>query len=123
MAGLAALVDSAKPSNRDHDRLITLAVVASTFVAVSLVSTLEKALLAGTVSAAIWVAVSERWQERARQGFWILVGLFALANAIAIWSLPVLHRFRSGLAISYPVGIAEGFLLYWLLGRLKSEGR
>lgn len=93
------------------------------FIVVASVSTLEKALLATTVSGALWVAVSERWQERARRGFWVVVAAFALANAAAIWALPVVGPFNAGLAVSYPLGLAEGFLLYWLLGRLKPQVR
>jgi hypothetical protein len=88
-------------------------------MAVAFFSTLEKALLAATVSGAVWVAVSERWQRRERQGFWPLVGIFALVNALAIWALPVVGPFKPALAVSYPLGMAEGFFLYWLLGRLN----
>jgi hypothetical protein len=112
-----------KPSNRGHDKLITVATVLPVFVVVAFLSTLEKALLASTVSGVMWVAVSERWQERARRGFWALVGLFAFVNAIAIWALPVVGPFKAGLAVSYPLGMAEGFLFYWLLGRLKMNVR
>jgi hypothetical protein len=112
-----------KPRSRGHDKLVTVATAITVFVVAAFFSTLEKALLAGTVIGAIQVAVSERWQTRTRQGFWGLVGLFALVNAIAIWVLPALHPFKSGLAVSYPLGMAEGFLLYWLLGRLKPHVR
>jgi hypothetical protein len=107
------------PRSRGHDALVALATVTPVFVAVALISTLEKALLAATVFGAIWVAVSERWQERDKQGFWPLVGLFAVLNAVAIWALPVVGPFKAGLAVSYPLGMAEGFLLYWMLGRLS----
>jgi hypothetical protein len=108
-----------KLRSRWHDALVTIATVTPVFIVVAFFSTLEKALLAGTVFGAVWIAVSERWQERAKRGFWVLVGLFALVNTIAIWALPVVGPFKSGLAVSYPLGMAEGFLLYWLLGRLK----
>jgi hypothetical protein len=68
-------------------------------MAVAFFSTLEKALLAATVSGAVWVAVSERWQRRERQGFWTLVGIFALVNALAIWALPLVGPFKQALAV------------------------
>lgn len=108
----------AKPRGKAHDTLVAIATVTPVFAVVAYLSTLEKALLAATVFGAIWVAVSERWQERERRGFWGLVGLFALVNAISIWMLPAVGPFKAGLAVAYPVGMAEGFLLYWLLGRL-----
>jgi hypothetical protein len=109
----------AKPRSRGHDALVAIATVTPVFVVVAFFSTLEKALLAGTVFYAAWAAVSERWQWRDRQGFWPLVGLFALANAAVIWALPVTGPFRAALGVSYPLGMAEGFLLYWLLGQLN----
>jgi uncharacterized membrane protein YhaH (DUF805 family) len=111
-----------KPRSRGQDALVALATMPF-FALVAYLSSLEKALLACTVLWAVWVAVSERWQQRGRRGFWALVGLFALVNAIAIWALPALAPFKSGLAVSFPLGIAEGFLLWWLLGRLKPNTR
>jgi len=105
--------------SRGHDALVAIATVTPVFVAVAFLSTLEKALLAATVFGAIWVAVSERWQQRDRLGFWPLIGVFALMNAVAIWALPVAGPFKAALVVSYPLGMAEGFLLYWLLGRLS----
>jgi hypothetical protein len=108
----------AKPRSRGHDALVAIATVTPVFAVVALLSTLEKALLAATVFGAAWVAVSERWEQRERRGFWALVGLFALINVLVIWALPVLEPFKAGLLVSYPFGMAEGLLLYWLLGRL-----
>ena len=109
----------AKLRRRGHDALVAIATVTPVFLAVALFSTLKKALLAGTIFGAAWVAVSERWQQRGRHLFWPLVGLFAIVNALAIWALPVVGPFKSALGVAYPLGMAEGFLLYWLLGRLK----
>ncbi len=101
--------------------LVIVTIMLPVFFVAAYFSTLEKALLAGTVFGAVWVAVSERWQARTRRGFWVWVGLFAVVNATTIWALPVVGPFKSGLAGSYPLGMAEGFLLYWLLGRLKPD--
>jgi hypothetical protein len=114
---------SAKYPGQRHDRLVALATVIPVFVVVALISTLEKALLAATVFGAVWVAVTERWQNRTNAGFWGLVGFFAIANALTIWALPVVGPFKAALGVSYPLGLAEGFLLYWLLGRLKPNTR
>jgi len=108
----------AKPRRRGHDALVAIATVVPVFIVAAFFSTLEKALLAATVFGAVWVAASERWQKRDRPGFWPLVGIFALVNAAAIWALPVVGPFKAALGVSYPLGMAEGFLLYWLLGRL-----
>jgi len=108
----------ANPRSKGHDALVALATVTPVFAVAALLSTLEKALLAATVFGAIWVAVSERWQERDRRGFWALVGLFTLVNLVAIWALPAVGPFKAGLTVAYPLAMAEGFLLYWLLGRL-----
>ena len=108
-----------KPRSRGRDALVAIATVTPVFVVVAFTSTLEKALLASVVFGATWVAVSERWQRRDTQGFWPLVGLFTLVNALVIWSLPVVGPFKAALGVSYPLGMAEGFLLYWLLGRLN----
>ena len=110
-----------KARSRGHDALVAIATVMPVFIAVSFISTLEKALLAATVFGSIWVAVSERWGRRRITGFWLLVGAFAVANAIAVWALPVVGPFKAALGISYPLGMAEGFLLYWLLGRLAKR--
>jgi len=109
----------AKPRSRGHDALVAIATLIPVFIVVAFFSTLEKALLAGTVFGAIWVAVSERWQQRDKQGYWPLVGLFAAINFAAIWALPAVGPFKAALGVSYPLGMAEGFLLYWLLGRLN----
>jgi hypothetical protein len=109
--------------SQTRDRLVAIATVVPIFVVVALISTLEKALLAATVFGAVWVAVTERWQNRTRAGFWSLVGFFTIANALTIWVLPVVGPFKAALGISYPLGLAEGFLLYWLLGRLKPNTR
>lgn len=113
----------AKYPGQGHDRLVAVATVIPVFTVVALSSTLEKALLAATVFGAVWVAVTQRWQNWRRAGFWGLVGLFALANALVIWVLPVVGPFKSALEVSYPIGVAEGFLLYWLLGRLQPNTR
>lgn len=107
-----------KPCRKIHGVLVAIATVTPVFSVVLFLSTLEKALLAAIVFGATWIAVSERWHERGRRGFWGLVGLFSLLNAVAIWTPPVAGPFKAGLAVAYTVGIAEGFLLYWLLGRL-----
>ena len=108
----------AKSRSRGNDALVAISTVTPVFVVVASISTLEKALLAATVFGAAWVAISERWQQREKQGFWPLVGLFALVNALAVWGFPVSVPFGSALSVSYPLAIAEGFFLYWLLGRL-----
>jgi hypothetical protein len=51
-------------------------------------------------------------------GFLGLVGMFTLMNGVAIWALPAVAPFEAGLAVAYPIGMAEGFVLYWLIGRL-----
>ncbi|HEX6073343.1 MAG TPA: hypothetical protein VFY95_10100 [Sphingomicrobium sp.] len=90
---------------------------------VALISSLEKALLASTVVGSIWVAVSERWRNRTREGFWVVVAIFFIVNVIAIWAIPISRSFRAGLLVAYPLGMAEGFLLWWLLGQLKVPSR
>lgn len=111
----------AKPRSRGHDALVAIATVVPVFVIVAFFSTLEKALIAATVFGAMWVAVSERWHERGKHGFWLVVSLFAVVNAIAFFALPTLGPFKAGLTVAYPLGMGEGFLLYWLLGRLRKS--
>ena len=116
----------AKPRSRGQDAIVAIATVTPVFVVAAFFSTLEKALLAATVFGAAWVAVSERWQQRDGQGFWLLVGLFALANVAAIWALPVVGPFKAALG-SYPLGMAEGSALVAArptdLGRMSAMGR
>jgi hypothetical protein len=106
------------PRSRWHDVFVAVATVLPVFVIVAYVSTLEKALLAGTVVGAMWVAASERWQSRDKAGFWPLIVVFGIINVIGIWAIPITGEFRAGLVVSYPLAMAEGVLLYWLLGRL-----
>jgi hypothetical protein len=114
---------SPKYPGQGHDRLVAVATVIPVFVVVALTSTLEKALLAATVFGAGFVAVTERWQNRTKAGFWGLVGFFAVVNAVTIWVVPVFGPFKAAFEVSYPLGLAEGFLLFWLLGRLKPKTR
>jgi hypothetical protein len=90
-----------------HDLLVAIATVLPVFVIVAYVSTLEKALLAGTVVGAMWVAVSERWQSRDQATFWPLIAAFGIINAIAIWAIPISGEFQAGLVVSYPLAMAE----------------
>lgn len=106
------------PRSKWHDIFVAVATVLPVFVVVAWLSTMEKALLAGSAFGAVWVAVSERWNSREKAAFWPLVIAFLVVNAIAIWAIPITGEFKAGLAVSYPLGMAEGFLLYWLLGKL-----
>lgn len=101
---------------RLREMLVVVAQTLPMFVIVAYFSTAEKALVATMAFFSIWTAVSARWEGRFKSGFWWLVGLVAIANVIAIWAIPINHRFSSGHAVAYPLGMAEGFLVYWLLG-------
>lgn len=108
---------------RLREMLVVVAQTLPIFVIVAYFSTAEKALVATMAFFSIWTAVSARWEGRSRSGFWWLVGLLVLANVIAIWAIPINHSFSSGHAVAYPLGMAEGFLVYWLLGWWISRDR
>ena len=121
MAGYMAGV-----SKRLRETLVVVAQTLPFFVSVTYVSTPEKALVATMAFFSIWTAVSARWDGRDTPGFWWLVGLVLVANVLAMWAIPINTRFSSGHAVAYPVGMAEGFVVYWLLGwwlRRRSDGR
>ena len=96
--------------------VVTFAQMMPPFALIAYVSSLEKALVACTVIWAIWVAVSERKDSWQKPSFWWLVAAVGAANAIAIWAIPIGGPFKAGLFVAYPLGMAEGFGVYWLLG-------
>lgn len=101
---------------RMREMLVIIAQTLPLFVVITYLSTPEKALVTTMAFFSIWTAVSMRWDGRHKSGFWWIVGLVIAANAAAIWSIPMNSRFSSGYAVAYPVGMAEGFGVYWLLG-------
>ena len=102
---------------RTREGLIALSQVIPTFAVIAYISSLEKALVASTVIWSIWVAVSARKEGWRVPGFWWVVAIVAIVNAVAIWAIPINERFSAGLTVAYPLGMAEGFAVYWLLGR------
>ncbi len=42
--------------------------------------------------------------------------MVVIANIVAIWAVSFDRPFSSGHAVAYPLGMAEGFCVYWLLG-------
>jgi hypothetical protein len=109
-------MDNDPPTFAPNDKLIGIAIGLPIFAVTAYFSSLEKALIAATISMAMWTAVSAHWSKPKDIGFWVIVAMFGVANSAAIWALPTLPQFKAGLTVAFPVGIAEGFLLYWLLG-------
>lgn len=107
---------SAGVRRRMREGLAALAQVIPVFAVVAYLSNLEKALVASTVMWAIWVAVSARKEGWRTSGFWWIVAFVSAINAVAVWALPMNEPFKAGLAVAYPLGMAEGFGVYWLLG-------
>jgi hypothetical protein len=101
---------------RMREGVIALAQIVPVFAVVAYVSNLQKALVASTVLWSIWVAVSARKESWRTPGFWWIVAFVGAINAAAIWALPRNEAFKAGLAVAYPLGMAEGFGVYWLLG-------
>lgn len=101
---------------RLREALVIFAQTFPVFAIISYFSSLEKGLVATMALFSIWTAVTARWEGRHTAGFWWLVALIVIANAVAIWLLPISQRFPSGMAVAYPLGMIEGFLVYWLLG-------
>jgi hypothetical protein len=101
---------------RFREALIVVAQTLPVFVVVTYMSTPEKALVTTMAFFSIWTAVSARWDQRDKPGFWWLVGLVLVANALAIWAIPMNTKLSAGHAVAYPVGMAEGFVVYWMLG-------
>lgn len=119
-------MDNAPPTFAPNDKVIGIAIGLPIYAVTAYFSSLEKALIAATIAMAIWFAVSAHWSKPKDRGFWVIVVMFCVANAAAIWALPTLPQFKAGLTVAFPVGIAEGLPLYWLLGlwlRRKSAGR
>lgn len=101
---------------RLREMLVVVAQTLPLFVVVTYISTPEKALVATMAFFSIWTAISARWDGRNKPGFWWLVGSVVFVNALGIWAIPMSTRFSSAHAVAYPVGMAEGFFVYWLLG-------
>ena len=107
---------------RFRGALIVFAQTLPVFVVVTYISTPEKALVTTMAFFSIWTAISARWDQRHNPGFWCLVALILAANALAIWAIPMNTKFSSGHAVAYPAGMAEGFVVYWLLGWWQWRG-
>jgi hypothetical protein len=101
---------------RMRESLVVLAQVIPVFVIVAYLSNLEKALVASTVVWSIWIAVSARKEGWQTSGFWWIVTIVSGINAVAIWAIPINGPFKAGLIVAYPLGMAEGVGVYWLLG-------
>jgi hypothetical protein len=101
---------------RVRESLVGFAQIIPIFAAIAYFSNLQKALVASTIIWSIWVAVSARKDGWRMPSFWWIVALISLLNAAAVWVLPLKERFNAGLAVAYPLGMAEGFGVYWLLG-------
>ena len=99
-----------------REGLIAIAQIILVFALVAYISNLQKALVASVVLWSIWTAVSARKQGWRTTGFWWIVALVGAINAVAIWAMPMTEPFKAGLAVAYPLGMAEGFGVYWLLG-------
>lgn len=96
--------------------LVAFAQVMPLFAVVAYFSSLEKALVVSTIVWAIWIAVSMRKEGWHKPGFWWIVALVAAVNAVAVWAVPINEQFEAGMAVAYPLGMLEGFAVYWLLG-------
>lgn len=99
--------------------------VVPVFVVVAYVSNMEKALLAASATGALSLAASERWAHHRRAGFWAILILAGLANAVTVWLLPIGSEFKSSRAVAFAALVPQFLLLYWGLGRLgrSSERR
>ncbi|MDR6125936.1 hypothetical protein QE361_003636 [Sphingomonas sp. SORGH_AS802] len=107
---------------RIREAVIVFAQTLPVFVIVSYISTPEKALVTTTVFFSIYTAVMSHWGVRNQRGFWLLVALILGVNIVVIWAIPITGKSPSGHAIAYPIGIAEGFAVYWLLGWWRRRG-
>jgi len=107
---------------RLREGLVVVAQVIPIFAITAYFSTLEKALIASTIIWSIWCAVAARKEGWRKPGFWLIVACVGAANAIVIWTIPLGEPFKAGIAVAYPLAMAEGFAVYWLLGWwLRSE--
>jgi glucan phosphoethanolaminetransferase (alkaline phosphatase superfamily) len=101
---------------RIRESLVIFAQAVPIFATIAYFSNFQKALVATTIIGSIWVAVSARKDGWQMPSFWWIVALVSLLNAVVVWALPLNERFNAGLAVTYPLGMAEGFGVYWLLG-------
>jgi hypothetical protein len=101
---------------RVRESLVVFSQLVPIFAAIAYFSNIQKALVATTIIWSIWVAVSARKDGWRKPTFWWIVALVSLLNVVAVWVLPLNEPFNAGLAVAYPLAMAEGFGVYWLLG-------
>lgn len=87
------------------------------FVAVALVSTLEKAFAVSMSLGVFAAVVQQKWDSRRDPRMWALLGAVAAGQLSAICLIHI-PRFSTGL-IFVPVGLAEGFALWGLLNWIE----
>jgi hypothetical protein len=102
---------------RMREGVVAFAQAVPIFAIFAYLSNLEKALVASAILWSIWVAVSAHKDGWRTPSFWWIVALVSVINAVVIWVLPLNEPFRvPALAVAYPLAMAEGFGMYWLLG-------
>jgi len=115
-------IDPTERRGKLREILKAIAVIIPVFAIVDFFSSPEKAFLASVVTAVLWTAAEERRAHSHRAGFWWILVLAALANATAIWLIPIDREFKASLVVGHVLAASELFLLYWLLGRLGRSG-
>lgn len=85
------------------------------FFLIAEISNLQKALVSVVAIYTFYVLISEKWSNKGRVGFWIIVGLFAVIHAIAIYSVTLESRISPAM-IFLPLSVVDFFAMYYAIG-------
>lgn len=103
------------------DVVITL----GAFIAASFIFSLERSLLMCFLVGSLSVILNLKWHLRAAAWFWLILGLFFLANATLIFTIPMPREFKVAAAFA-PLVIVEGMALLGIISlierRMKRDG-
>jgi nicotinamide riboside transporter PnuC len=99
------------PTRRSN--LVLVASTALVFLIVSLVSSLEKALIFSTVFAVFLSIVQTKRDSRRDRRFWIMIAILAIIH-LAILSLVQIPTLQFGLMV-LPFALVDGFAMWGLI--------
>jgi uncharacterized membrane protein len=100
------------------DVVITSAAFIVSAALISLERSLLICFLVGTVS----VAINMKWRLRSQAWFWLIILLFATANALIIFTIPMPHEFKAAAGFT-PLVIVEGMVLLGVISSIERRKR
>ncbi|KPF52365.1 hypothetical protein IP65_16515 [Novosphingobium sp. AAP1] len=91
--------------------------VAIVFIAVAVISDLEKALAASVTFGVFMAIIQAKWESRNDWRFWAVIAIFAVIHIVAI-SVIRFPEVRAGL-VSLPFALVDGFIMWGLINWIE----